>query len=78
MPEPSSAPSNPDRINHRGQVVLDRLRHQLAHLDALPQLTILGFFAGLAAAGIIVAFRLLIDLPLAAAFASSSENFESL
>lgn len=59
-------------------MLLDQLRHQLAHLDALPQLTILGFITGLAAAGVIVVFRLCIDLPLTELFNSHSDDFESL
>lgn len=58
--------------------LLDNFRHQLAHLDALPQLTILGLISGLAAAAVIIAFRLLIDGPLEWLFNSHSEDFESL
>lgn len=65
-------------LSHRRQLLLDALRHRLAHLDALPQLTILGLISGLMAAGIIVAFRLAVDVPLAAALNSHSEDFESL
>lgn len=57
---------------------MDRLRHQLAHLDALPQLTLLGFLSGLAAALVIIAFRALIDLPLQSLLGGHSEGFESL
>ena len=62
----------------RGQLLLDRLRHQLAHLDALPQLTILGLISGLAAAFIIIAFRLAIDYPLSELLEDNSDDFESL
>ncbi|GAB3110377.1 chloride channel protein [Aestuariicella hydrocarbonica] len=63
---------------HRLQELLDKFRHRLAHLDALPQLTILGFICGLAAAGVIIAFRLSIDLPLQFFLQGDSEDFESL
>ncbi len=68
----------PHSIKLRGQQLLDSLRHRLAHLDALPQLTILGFVVGLAAAGVIIAFRLAIDWPLEKVLGSHSEDFESL
>jgi len=60
------------------QLRLDRLRHQLAHLDALPQLTLLGFLCGLAAALVIIAFRSIIELPLEHFLGGNSEGFESL
>jgi len=60
------------------QLRLDRLRHQLAHLDALPQLTLLGFLCGLAAALVIIAFRSLVELPLEHFLGGNSEGFESL
>ncbi|WP_439135740.1 chloride channel protein [Pseudomaricurvus sp.] len=86
MSEPSSkAPSstrstlsNPARMKGRWQELLDTFRHRLAHLDALPQLTILGFLCGLAAAGVITVFRLLIDVPLHLSLGTGSQDFESL
>ncbi len=79
MPEssPSETPKS-SGYQHKLHLVLDSLRHQLAHLDALPQLTLLGLIAGLASAGIIVAFRLAIDGPLQWALDSHAEDFESL
>lgn len=62
----------------KGHEFLDNFRHQLAHLDALPQLTILGLVSGLAAALVIIAFRFLIDGPLTLVLDGHSENFESL
>lgn len=56
----------------------DDFRHRLAHSDALPQLTLLGFFAGIGAALVIVAFRLCIELPLGLWLPGGSEDFESL
>lgn len=69
--------SNPSLMRNRWQELLDRLQHRLAHLDALPQLTILGFLCGLAAAGVITVFRLSIDIPLHLSL-GNSEDFESL
>ena len=65
-------------IRQRLHLLLDTLRHQLAHLDALPQLTLLGLIIGVASAGIIVAFRLAVDAPLELLFSSHAEDFESL
>ncbi len=56
---------------------LSNLRHQLAYIDALPQLTVLGTIVGCLAALIIVAFRGLIDFSTQL-FLDSPENFESL
>ncbi|GAA5315705.1 MAG: chloride channel protein [Candidatus Pelagadaptatus aseana] len=71
-------PKPTDEKHPRYSNLLDNFRHQLAHLDALPQLTILGLISGLAAAAVIVAFRLLIDGPLQVLLEGHSENFESL
>ena len=57
---------------------IDHFRHRLAYQEALPQLTILGLISGMLAAGIIVLFRLAIDLPLSAFLPIHSENFEAL
>lgn len=53
-------------------------RHSLAYIDALPQLTLLGFISGVAAALLIVAFRLLVDTPLNFLLNDDKDNFESL
>ncbi len=71
-------PTSSSGLQHRFHLLLDSLRHQLAHLDALPQLTLLGLIAGIASAGIIVAFRLAVDMPLVALFGTHAEDFESL
>lgn len=68
------APRYTQWLHHR----LDDFRHQLAHSDALPQLTLLGGLVGVAAALIIVAFRFLIEYPISPFLEGSSENFESL
>lgn len=57
---------------------IDNFRHRLSHIEALPQLTILGLLVGIIAASIIIVFRLAIDLPLMAFLDGDSENFESL
>ncbi|MDP6967914.1 MAG: chloride channel protein [Gammaproteobacteria bacterium] len=54
-------------------------RHRLAYTDALPQMSLLGLIAGVAAALIIIAFRSLFELPLAHWLpAGTAEGFESL
>lgn len=56
---------------------LSDLRRQLSYLNALPQLTILGSLAGVAAACVIIAFRFAMDAPLIA-WLGNEDNFESL
>jgi len=54
-------------------------RNRLAHADALPQLVLLGIISGLFSGLVILAFRLLIDLPLEFWLPeNNSENFEGL
>ena len=60
------------------QTCVDEFRHRLAHIEALPQLTILGLFSGIFAAGVIILFRLAIELPLSALLPAHNENFEDL
>ncbi len=57
---------------------LAEFRHSLSFIDALPQLTLLGFIVGLVTGIIIVAFRLLIELPLTQLLPGNSDNFEAL
>lgn len=54
------------------------LRDQLAHIDALPQITLLGLMTGILAGLIIVLFRWVIDIPLGLALPDHGENFEAL
>lgn len=54
----------------------DHTRHSVAHIEALPLMTILGLLSGLLAAGLIVLFRLAIDLPSESFF--SGKKFEDL
>ena len=60
----------------RGHSLADNFRHQLAHIDALPQLTLLGLLSGILAAALILLFRLGIDLPLE--FLSGSHGLAQL
>ncbi|MBN1008539.1 chloride channel protein [Amphritea pacifica] len=54
-------------------------RNRLAHAEALPQLVLLGIVSGLLSGLLILAFRLLIDLPLEVWLPdTNSENFEAL
>lgn len=57
---------------------LTEFRHALSYIDALPQLTLLGFVVGIITGLIIIAFRLLIDLPLHQLLPGHSDNFEAL
>ena len=57
---------------------INNFRHRLAHIEALPQLTLLGLLVGVIAAAVIILFRLAVELPLAQLLAGNSENFESL
>lgn len=57
---------------------VDDFRYSLSYIDALPQLTVLGLFSGLAAAGVIVLFRLLVDGSLAAFPFGEQNRFEDL
>lgn len=68
--------SNP--IRRKAAARIDDLRYSLSYIDALPQLTALGLISGLAAALIIVLFRLLIDGSLALMLAGEQETFEAL
>ncbi|AFU99072.1 chloride channel protein [Simiduia agarivorans] len=57
---------------------LDNFRLRLAYTDALPQLALLGLVSGLAAAGVIVVFRLALDAPLNWILPHGQDDFESL
>lgn len=60
------------------QSPLDHLRTRVADVEALPQLTLLGLLTGLLAAGVIIAFRLLAEVPLEYWLGGNSEHFEHL
>lgn len=57
---------------------IKQFRHSLADIDALPQLTLLGVLVGILSGLLIIAFRLLIELPLSISLPGHSENFEGL
>jgi CIC family chloride channel protein len=65
-------------IRARLSLRAEGLRDQLAHIDALPQLTLLGLMTGILAGLIIVLFRWVIDIPLGLALPDHGENFEAL
>ncbi len=56
----------------------ENFRHKLAYIDALPQLSLLGFVSGILAALVVIAFRLAIQGPLSIGLNGSSDNFEAL
>jgi CIC family chloride channel protein len=60
------------------QKQLDYFRLRLAHVDALPQLSILGLVAGIGTGLFIVGFRHCIELPLGTMLPGNDENFEGL
>jgi CIC family chloride channel protein len=57
---------------------LVRFRRRLAHVDALPQLSLLALLAGLLTGLVMVAFRLAVEVPLALALPGGDEAFETL
>lgn len=70
-------PSQPPQW--RADSFFEHFRHRLAHVDALPQLALLGIVSGIVTGLIAVAFRLAIEWPLEIFLPSQqSEGFESL
>ncbi|MBU2708052.1 chloride channel protein [Zooshikella marina] len=58
---------------------LERFRHQVADVNALPQLAILGFFSGLFSGMVVILFRHAVELPLQHILPNfDDENFEGL
>ena len=57
---------------------LETFRDRLASVDSLPQLTLLGLLTGILAGLTIIAFRLLIEVPLGYWLPESFENFEAI
>ena len=57
--------------------LLNRFRHSLAYIDALPQLSLLGLLVGLFTGAIIALFRWLIELPLSQNLVNHASDFES-
>lgn len=70
--------SKPTHSTSALQSPLDHLRTRVADVEALPQLTLLGLLTGLLAAGVIIAFRLLAEVPLEHWLGGNSEHFEHL
>ena len=59
--------------------MLENFRNRLASVDALPQLAILGLFSGILVGGIMVLFRLCIELPQEGFLPQGlNENYEAL
>ncbi|WP_347332198.1 chloride channel protein [Marinimicrobium locisalis] len=73
-PEPTPL----ERFRQRRRLTAERWRNRLAHVDALPQLTLLGLASGILAAGVIVLFRWLVEGTLGSALPVSGEHFEGL
>ncbi len=63
---------------HRFAQRISQFRHSLADINALPQLTAIGILIGLFASLLIIAFRLLIAIPLDFFLPEHNENFEGL
>jgi len=77
MPQPDKSTAEPPQW--QPDTLFTRFRHRLAHVDALPQLAILGLVSGIVTGLIAVAFRLAIEWPLEHLLpAQQSEGFESL
>ncbi len=77
MPQADKTPSSPPQW--RSDTFFTHFRHRLAHVDALPQLALLGIVSGIVTGLIAVAFRLAIEWPLELSLpARQSEGFESL
>jgi CIC family chloride channel protein len=62
----------PSKFSIRG------FRRSLASLEAVPQFAIMGVFSGLVTGLVILAFRTLIEIPLATVLNDDFENFEAL
>ena len=77
MPQANKSTSSPPQW--RPDTFITHFRHRLAHVDALPQLALLGLVSGIVTGLIAVAFRLAIEWPLELFLpARQSEGFESL
>jgi len=77
MPSPKTqAPLT--RLRQRSSLAAEHWRNRLAHVDALPQLSLLGLLTGVLAGSLILAFRLVVEFPLAEWLPEQGENFEGL
>ena len=60
-------------------ISLEQFRNRLTHIEALPQLVIIGVLSGIATGLVMVLFRLIVELPLSYWLPSGhAEGFESL
>lgn len=66
------------RATRRWDTLREHWHDQLAGMDALPQLTLLGLITGVLAGIVIVIFRLLAEIPLGFMLQGHTENFEGL
>lgn len=67
-----------ERLRLRRQQTAERWRNRLAHVDALPQLTLLGLASGLLAGSVIIGFRFLVEGSLGQLLPEHDEYFEGL
>ncbi len=73
-PSQSIAANIRKRLSHR----IESLRDQLAGVEALPQLTLLGLLTGIIAGAVIVLFRWAVEIPLGYLLPGNFENFEAV
>ncbi len=73
----SSEPS-PKSISTRLNRHTEFIRDQMASIDSLPLLTLLGLITGVLAGGVIVLFRWAVELPLGYFLPGDFENFEAV
>lgn len=74
MPADANKNSLRQGLNRR----TERLRDQLAQVDSLPYLTLLGLITGIIAGAVIVLFRWAVELPLGYFLPRDFENFEAI
>lgn len=73
------SPGNPfEGFKLKYKSAFNQFRYSLSYVEALPQLTFLGLIIGLFTGLIIIAFRLLIEGPLAMVMPLGPDSFESL
>jgi len=77
LPELPVSPTT-DSIRQRAKQHIEKFRDQLAGVDSLPQLTILGLLTGIVAGVVIVFFRWFIEIPLGLLLPDNFENFEAI
>lgn len=70
--------SSQKNLGHRLKHRTESLRDQMAAMDSLPQLTLLGLVTGILAGAVIVLFRWAVEIPLGYFLPGSFENFEAI